>query len=38
MRAGDIFAFGAVLFEMLTGRRAFEGKTRAQLLGAILKE
>jgi serine/threonine protein kinase len=23
----DIFAFGAVLFEMLTGERAFEGKS-----------
>ena len=34
----DIFAFGAVLFEMITGRRAFEGKTRASLLGAILKD
>ena len=34
----DIFAFGALLFEMLTGRPAFEGKTRAQLLGAILKD
>jgi serine/threonine protein kinase/Tol biopolymer transport system component len=34
----DIFAFGGVLFEMLTGRPAFEGKTRAQLLGAILKD
>jgi Tol biopolymer transport system component/predicted Ser/Thr protein kinase len=34
----DIFAFGALLFEMLTGRTAFEGKTRAGLLGAILKD
>ncbi|HEV8215993.1 MAG TPA: serine/threonine-protein kinase, partial [Gemmatimonadaceae bacterium] len=34
----DIFAFGALLFEMLTGRKAFEGKTRASLLGAILKD
>src|ERR1043166_7264396 len=25
----DIFSFGAGLYEMLTGRRAFEGKTRA---------
>jgi len=34
----DIFAFGALLFEMLTGRTAFEGNTRARLLGAILKD
>src|SRR5437763_1979648 len=34
----DIFAFGALLFEMLTGRTAFEGGTRASLLGAILKD
>jgi serine/threonine protein kinase/Tol biopolymer transport system component len=34
----DIFAFGAVVFEMMTGRPAFEGKTRAALLGAILKD
>ena len=34
----DIFAFGALLFEMMTGRTAFVGKTRASLLGAILKD
>ena len=34
----DIFAFGAVLFEMLTGRKAFEGRSQASLIGAILKD
>jgi eukaryotic-like serine/threonine-protein kinase len=34
----DIFAFGAVLYEMLTGRKAFEGKSQASLIGAILKD
>ncbi len=34
----DIFAFGAVLYEMVTGRKAFSGKTQASLLGAILKD
>jgi eukaryotic-like serine/threonine-protein kinase len=32
----DIFAFGAVLYEMLTGKMAFEGKNQAGLIGAIL--
>ena len=32
----DIFAFGAVLYEMLTGLRAFDGKSRATIIGAIL--
>jgi len=33
----DIFAFGAVLYEMASGRKAFEGKTRASLIAAILE-
>ena len=32
----DIFAFGAVLYEMLTGRKAFEGKSQASLITAIM--
>jgi eukaryotic-like serine/threonine-protein kinase len=32
----DIFALGAVLFEMATGKRAFEGKNRASLIAAIV--
>ena len=32
----DIFSFGCLLFEMLTGRRAFEGETQASLIVAVL--
>jgi serine/threonine protein kinase len=34
----DIFAFGAVLYEMLTGRRAFEGESSLSTLSAILRD
>ena len=33
----DIFAFGAVLYEMATGKKAFEGKSQASLIAAILE-
>ena len=32
----DIFALGAVLYEMLTGVRAFQGKNKTSLIGAIV--
>ena len=32
----DIFAFGAVLYEMITGRKAFEGKSQPHLIAAIV--
>jgi hypothetical protein len=34
----DIFAFGAVLFEMVSGRRAFRRDTAAEIMTAILKD
>ena len=34
----DIFAFGVLLYEMVTGRKAFEGTSQARLLGAILSD
>jgi eukaryotic-like serine/threonine-protein kinase len=35
--SSDIFSFGAILFEMLTGRRAFDGDSRAALANQIIK-
>jgi Tol biopolymer transport system component len=32
----DLFAFGAVLYEMITGRRAFQGKSPASLIASIM--
>ncbi|HEY7574314.1 MAG TPA: protein kinase, partial [Thermoanaerobaculia bacterium] len=34
----DIFAFGAVLYEMATGKKAFSGASQASLISAIMKE
>src|SRR5262249_51950590 len=34
----DIFSFGAILYEMLAGRRAFHGESTAETMSAILKE
>ena len=34
----DLFAFGAVLYEMLTGKKAFEGTSQATLIGSILRD
>jgi Tol biopolymer transport system component len=34
----DIFSFGAILYEMLSGRRAFQGESAAETMSAILKE
>ena len=33
----DIFSFGALLYEMVSGRRAFEGGSQASLIAAILE-
>jgi serine/threonine protein kinase len=33
----DIFAFGAMLYEMITGKKAFKGKSQASLIASILE-
>ncbi|RPJ60074.1 MAG: serine/threonine-protein kinase [Acidobacteria bacterium] len=34
----DIFSFGVVLYEMISGRRAFEGKSAAETMAAIIRD
>src|SRR5205085_10508375 len=34
----DIFSFGAVLYEMLTGTRAFDGHSAAEVASAVLRD
>jgi serine/threonine protein kinase/Tol biopolymer transport system component len=34
----DVFSFGSVLYEMLTGQRAFQGETKVSTIAAILRE
>ncbi len=34
----DIFAFGCVLYEMVSGRKAFQGESQASVIGSILHE
>jgi len=37
-KRSDLWAFGVVLFEMLTGRRVFEGETVSHVLASVLKD
>ena len=34
----DVWAFGVVIFEMLTGRRLFDGATASEILASVLKD
>ena len=37
-RRSDVFSFGVVLFEMLTGQRAFTGESGPEILASVVKE
>ena len=37
-KRADVFAFGCVLFEMLTGRQVFQGQIATEILASVIKE